>query len=221
MQRLELQIIEKSDNEDDDDKGFQNLQNYLDTQRYEGNKPELEHFLHLILIISMNHFRCPNFFQKIEKILTISSKYYKPTFSDEELFYIFKESKPILLFLLKTNIIVINEIIFKNLLSYSEPKDGEIYYYFYPELKSIITTGTIESIQEESYEIKLNEDIEIFERNRQQFENDSYICSLIREDLVEDFIQYVNKNSISLESEINPSIFDANSMFIEKDPTLM
>ena len=46
------------------------------------------------------------------------------------------------------------------------------------------------------------ESIDNFERNRQKFENESNLCSIIREDLIVDFIQYVNKNNISLSSKI-------------------
>ena len=67
----------------------------------------------------------------------------------------------------------------------------------------------------------MNEDIEKFEKNRQKFENEKRICSLIRDDLVEEFIQYVHQNNISLSSQINGSFFETNSIFIEKDPTII
>lgn len=100
LHKLIFKIIDKSDNEDDTD--FQNLQNFLDIHQYKGNKPELEHFLILILNISMNYYSQPIFFQIIEKILTTTIQFYKPAFSNYELFTIFRTSKPILLCLLKT-----------------------------------------------------------------------------------------------------------------------
>ena len=209
LQKLIFQIVEKSDSNDID---FQNLQNYLDTHNYDGNKSENEHFLHLILIISTNHHRQPHFFEKIEKILTISSKFYEKLFSSEELILIFQESKPILLSLLKTKIITIDELIFNRLMSFSEMKEGENYYYFYPELNSIIKSGAIKGISEEKYQLKLNEDIENFERNRSKFENESTICSIIREDLIDDFIPYVNRKNISLFSQIKRSFFETNQI---------
>ena len=118
LQKLVLGIIEKSDTDVETD--IQSLMSYLDIHQYRENKKEIEHFLHLILSISLNHYRQPNFFENIEKILTVSSTFYKPLFSNDELFRIFQQSKPILLILLKTKIIIIDEIIFKNLLSFSE-----------------------------------------------------------------------------------------------------
>lgn len=60
--------------------------------------------------------------------------------------------------------------------------------------------------------------IENFELNGQKGENLSKLWSLIREDLVENFVQYVNETNISL---CKRSIFETNSMFIEKEPTLI
>lgn len=98
LQELVLQIIDKDDSENGP--FFNDLQNHLRTNQYEGNKSKLKHFLQLILIISMNHHRNPNFFENIKKILTTSSKFYNKIFTNEELFTIFQESKPILLFLI-------------------------------------------------------------------------------------------------------------------------
>ena len=46
-------------------------------------------------------------------------------------------------------------------------------------------------------------------------DNDSYICSLIRENLVEKFISYVNHKNIPLELEIEPSIYETNSLLFD------
>ena len=43
-------------------------------------------------------------------------------------------------------------------------------------------------------------------------ENDSYICTLIRKDLVEDFIIYVNQKNIKLSSTVPYSNYEANSI---------
>ena len=52
-------------------------------------------------------------------------------------------------------------------------------------------------------------------------ENESFLCSLIRNDSVEDFIAYVNRFNISLSTKIPNSIFETNSMLCKKDPTLI
>ena len=139
LHRLVLQIIENSNADGDVD--YQNLVDFLESLKYQENKQETEHFLHLILVISENHHRKPGFLEKIEKILNYTSKIYKPHFSNEELFTIFQQSKPILLFLLQAKIINIDQIIFQYLINMSEEKDGKIYNYFYPEIKSFIDTN--------------------------------------------------------------------------------
>lgn len=52
-------------------------------------------------------------------------------------------------------------------------------------------------------------------------ENDSYLCQLIRDDLVDDFIVYINKNNLSLFRKIEPSIFETNLFLIQKKPSLI
>ena len=52
-------------------------------------------------------------------------------------------------------------------------------------------------------------------------ENDSYICTLIRQDLVEEFISYINRFNISLTIKINVSLFETNQFLIENEPTLI
>ena len=219
LQEHILNIFDESD--DSNDASLQNLLNFLDSHQYKENKSELKHFLHLISTLSINHNRKPNFFKIIETILTISSKFFKPLFSNEELFVIFQQSKPILLFLIKSKILEIDEIIFKYLLLFNEDIENETFFYFYPELNSIIKSGAIEGINEKKYPLKMIDNIENFEKNRQKFVNDSKICSIIREDLIDDFIQYVHENSISLSGKIRRSVFETNSMFIEKDPTII
>ena len=50
-------------------------------------------------------------------------------------------------------------------------------------------------------------------------ENGSYICTLIRHDLVEEFISHVHRTNISLSSQIKTSIFETNSCLIENKNT--
>ena len=217
LNELVLQIVDKSEIDDGD---YQSLQNHLDVHQYKENKSELELFLHLILVISLNHHRKPNFLEKIKKILTITSEFYKPFFINEELFTIFQESKPILLFLIQSKIIIIDDLNFHCLQSCTEMNDIED-NYFYPELNEAIKSGAIKPCNIQNNKFKLNEDIENFELKRQKGENDSRLCSLICEDLIDDFIQYVNKTSISLSSILKRSTFEMNPFLIEKDLTLI
>lgn len=52
-------------------------------------------------------------------------------------------------------------------------------------------------------------------------ENDSYICSLIRQDLAEEFISYVNRANTSLSCKVQPSFFETNAFLVKRSPTLI
>lgn len=79
--------------------------------------------------------------------------------------------------------------------------------------------------QEEQDKFKFDftkfEDDSNFDKKRRIGENDSYICSLNRQDSVEEFIGYLNQKNYSLSSTITPSIFETNSFLIDKTPTLI
>ena len=70
----------------------------------------------------------------------------------------------------------------------------------------------------------LNHDENIFEKfeiNRKKGENDSYICQLIRQDSIKEFIIYMNKTNTPFSSKIPDSFFESNSFLIGKTPTLI
>ena len=61
-----------------------------------------------------------------------------------------------------------------------------------------------------------------FFEKRKKGENDSYICKLIQNDSVEDFVSHVTKNNYSLRSKIVPSIYETNSFLIKNsEPSLI
>ena len=60
-----------------------------------------------------------------------------------------------------------------------------------------------------------------FEEKCRIGENDSYICSLIRQDSIEEFIQHINKNSTSLWTQIQPSLFETNLFLMQKKSTFI
>ena len=60
-----------------------------------------------------------------------------------------------------------------------------------------------------------------FSEKMLQGENDSYICSLIREDSVEESISHINKYNLSFNKHIEPLIYETNQFLIGKNPTLI
>lgn len=62
---------------------------------------------------------------------------------------------------------------------------------------------------------------EFSEKDRKIGENDHEICKLIRQDLSEEFIPFVSRESISLSSKISPSIYETNPFLKKKTPSLI
>lgn len=83
--------------------------------------------------------------------------------------------------------------------------------YLSPEIQSLCKTKEHQE-KEEQY-IKITKLPDNFNELRKQGENDNYLCKLIREDLIQEFITYLNKNSISPKAEIKPSIYETNPFF--------
>lgn len=63
--------------------------------------------------------------------------------------------------------------------------------------------------------------IETDDEKRKIGENDNEICRLIRKDLIEEFIIYVNKNDTNLKKKIEPSVYETNSFLMLTDVTLI
>ncbi|KAK8884315.1 hypothetical protein M9Y10_043423 [Tritrichomonas musculus] len=190
--------------------------NLVDQKIYE-NRQELRAFLHILFNISNNHYRNHNFFQKIFQILVILKNDIINFFSNDEIFNIFKDNKRILLFLIEEKIITITKSISLKMI------ENEYYlkkypHYFFQEIKTFINNDKIiNKIKEE-----LPEDYETqYENLRSIGENENYICQLIRNDDVVQFIKYINQNNYSLNSQINNSIFETNSFLSDKKPTFI
>ena len=206
-----LSFIENPETNDDD---FQDLIEIINIQLNENKQEEL-HFLYMIQYISNNHHRNESLFAKIFKIILYYSNQIKKTFSNIQIFDIFKKNKIILLFLFDNRIIDIDENIFQLIYNTFE-KNGNCYsYFFYPEIKNFLDEKSKKDI-EDSFLAKDDNIFENFEQNRHKGENHSYICSLIRQDSVEEFVAYVNRNNISLNSTIVHSIFETNPFLIKK-----
>ena len=191
-------ILEFIDNGVDDDLNIQEL--FLNIDK------EFDDVKLILLIISKiceNHFRFPYFFKKIEAIILHFESKIKQNFKNDEIYQLFKGNQRILLFLIQKNIMLPVDEIKYNL-------------YFYPEAKHLIRNK-----EKEIFETQFNKSyqIESFEEKRLIGENDSYICTLIRNDSIVEFIQYINKYSIGFSSKIPYSIYETNLFLQEHQNT--
>ena len=218
---LYYQLLLYIENEAFSDENFQNLIRHINTQNTKENRQELREFFCLLLKISNNHFKSANFMNKIQRIISELKDNIINTFSNSEIFDIFKCNKNILLYLIKKSILTIDKAIAYQILEKSDTKYPKYHLFFASEIKQFVDFDMWSDIENEL--LRYNSQIfENFEINRQNGENESFICSLIRDDSVEEFISYVNRTNISFSSQIKTSIFETNSFLLKKkEPTLI
>ncbi|KAK8843672.1 hypothetical protein M9Y10_024735 [Tritrichomonas musculus] len=184
------------------------------------NKEEIKSILQLISKISDNHHRLPDFIDKLNQIIQNLLKEIRPPITDFEIYKIFKYNKRVLLLLLEQEFIRPDNIIISDIMKMKDRNNFPYSRYLYSGIKSFINENESRAIESEIKQ-KYDQDLNIFEEKCRIGENDSYICSLIRQGLTEEFISYVKRNKISLSSKIQPSIFETNLFLMQKTPTLI
>ena len=129
----------------------------------------------------------------------------KQTLSNLELFEIFKSNKLIVLFLLQEQIIKLDEFIILEMLNYQKEIIPKYCYFFILEINEFINKNESFSYLKEKISVIEDEiktfdvtSLEDYEEKRLLGENDSNICSLIRNDSIEEFISYVESKNIML-----------------------
>ena len=177
---------------------LEKLTNFLDNLNLRNNKDELREILGLLLNISEHHHRHILFFDKIKQIFSYLKDYIKSEFTNYEIFEIFQDSKLVLFILLTIQIIEIDEPIFKNI----SVQNDFYQYFFYPELESFYTEEERNRIKKDLLEID-SEIFNDFNEKRQKGENEKFICSLIRNDSIKEFVEFVNRTDVDLKSEIS------------------
>ena len=142
--RLYELLLKYTENGDEtNDTYYQNLIQDIADSKIPENQKELKEFLFMLSKISKNHHRYTDFFTKIEKILLFLKDKIKQTFSNMELYKLFKNNKQIILFLLQNNIIACDKPICEKII-----EKGDFYsFYFYPEIKSFIDDETRNKIE--------------------------------------------------------------------------
>ena len=208
-------FIENSD-EESNKECFQNLTNLVKNQKIEEDGKEMLQFLNIIRSLGDNYHRDQYFNQKINQILLHYKDQIKQTLSNFEIFHLFENNKNIILFLLKNDILTITEQIYKEILNKKEPNEIQYWHFFIPEIENFIGVNKNEFNLAKNELLKSNSNFfDNYEEKRQEGENDSHICSLIRKDSIEEFIIYLNLHNISPSSQISPSIFETNQFLNE------
>lgn len=200
---------------------YQNLILLLNDQKIKNDKHELDSIMQIIDRISSNHHRYPEFFIKIEQILRLLEKDIKKNYSNRQLFNIFNKNKRILLFLLKENIIAIDEYIYDQMIS-NEFEIMNYYDYFYPEIMSYKKLNSKSDDKMKKKRTKKKIVLSCLKKKKREIgENDNYICKLIREDSIQEFVCYMNLNNIQFSSNIEQSEFETNRLLMKSDVSLI
>ena len=191
------QFLAYLDNQDPvSEEDYIKLLQIIDKHNIQRIKEQFHQFISLLIKISNEHHRQATFFNKIERILLNFRSTIQETQTNVEIYREFESNKRLIYFLLKEGILTIDDQI-SQYIKFNEKHFSEFF----------------------SFDINKTDDKD--DTKRQIGENDSYICSLIRSDAVEEFVQYVNQANFRLSSRIEPSIFETNSFLIDKKPTLI
>lgn len=105
---------------------FQNLINQIEFQNITERREELELFIFLLIEISRNYHRYPNFINKINQIIQHYESNIKQTFTNSEIFNMLKNNKIILLFFINRETITIDQ----NIVSLILENDDKYFSFF-------------------------------------------------------------------------------------------
>lgn len=216
MKSIEENLISFLDSQDNIDENFIILNDFLKNQKLTENKYEMKSFLFLIVSISNYYHRSSDFFNKIDLIIQSFREQIQNFFTSFEIFHIFHSNKRLLLFLFKSEFITPTEEIYFNIACNKKLFERKYLEYFYPEFETYFD----DNIKTKIHTMKEN-DIEEFKKKREIGENDNYLCNLIRNDEIVDFISYLEQTNISPTIKIQPSIYETHLFLINKELSLI
>ena len=224
MKQLQYHILMFLDNQEKDEENFQQLIKIIDDIKIRERQQDLRLLLKLLSQISDNHHRCADFFDKIEQIFRLFKEDFKK-FEKSELFEIFHNNFRILLFLFEEKIIIFDEYIADIMVEKSKPEMMWRYLeFFYREIYAFIKKINLNDAQFDFIYKKMKEPEKSQEDNYKKRKiglNDSYICELIRNDSIVEFIVFVNKNNLNLNKKIPRSVYETNSILYEGRTSLI
>lgn len=204
MEEFQEIILAYLESENDSDQNFGDLIKYSQSKHNFDDRMELYEKLKMISSLIRNHHRSPDFYNRVKQIFIFFKNKIEQTFSNFELYDIFKNDSLVIFILYDIKMITIDKC---NISQF-------YYYYFSPEIQKFIENDTKETIENELSQSQTNVLEEINKK--------TYVHNLIQNDLIEDFISYVNRFNISLEKTIiQNSTYEKNEFLIDKKPTFI
>ena len=176
--------------------------------------------LNLISRIESNHYKDQDFYDRIEKIIQIIIQDQQNPLSNLEIFQVYETNIRLLYHLFQKKIIIPDDSIMNLIFEKTNLNKMKFSHYLFGCIKNFLNQEKVDQITKEIFQ-QYNEEINKFDKKCEIGENDSYLCGLIRKDMIEEFIIYVNKTNIPLTSTIKKSVYETNSYLIDKNPTLI
>lgn len=212
FQRLLINFIDSFGIQNEE---YENLINFYNNKNFRNDKDELREICTMISKITKNYHRVSDYFEKTEQIIFFLANDIQSTFTNLEIYDIFRNNRQIILILLSKEMIKIDEAISHKIYI----KEGTLYtsyrQFFYPEIKQFLTEEDCSKIESQL----LNQKSDIFtnfDENRRRGENDNEIFTLIRNDSITEFISYLNKTETPPDEIFKNSIFETNSYLVRQ-----
>lgn len=213
-----LNFIDNIHNSNDD---FQVLANIFTKNNISQNQEELINIFSCIISIIKNHRRHPCFFKNICNIILYFSTDIPKIFSKETLFEQFKDIPQVLTFLLQNKILIFDQDIFHKRFENSNSKDHQYKITLYPGYRDFLRKKSKRKAIENTIS-KIDPNLlSTIDEKVQIGENDSYICTIIRQDAIQDFVCYINLTNKPFNSFIPFSLFESNSILRKKGKITM
>ena len=212
-----LNFIQAEENSEEEE--FDSLTEVIDKQKIVKNRDSFLELAQLLYNIGDNYQRTVKLLNKIGLIFQYLNKEQLPI-SYEELFDIYKSNNLLLLLLFVKKVLQPFPSILKILKNCKDSNGQKLSYYLFSEIKNSIDDDERKSLEKEITQI-FDETIETFEKKCKNGENGSYLCSLIRQDSIQDFIIYVNQFNLSLDSTITPDYYETNKLLMNTEPSLI
>ena len=194
MKKVQILLLKFIDCELNSDAYFTKFIQLIDNLKIPKNPDLFKSLLELILNIANHHHRVSDFYDKIFKILKNYKKEIQENFTNSSIFNFFESNKRLVLFLIDEKLLIIDKTIANSILA----KNNNYKYYFGKELAPFNGNSRISADFEE--------------KRRSGESNDDDIAAIIRNDLIDDFIEKTkNKSSYSMRVEI--TYCDTNILF--------
>lgn len=222
LKEIQNALLEFLDDETEAIKKYEIFINLINLHKMTEERGKFRELLILINAISINHHRNSIFNEKVDKIIEYLRNDIKNFYSNSEIYTILQMNKRVLLYLIESGIITVDEYIASEITTdYHNKYNLERYaFYFMPEIKPFITEEFIEKYKEknsilidQSFLNELKKELpEKFYEKRRIGERDSYLSEIIRKDDVAEFTIYTNQKCLSLQSYVEESIFETNCL---------